>query len=172
MLFYTGIKRTASDIAKSYATNIESNCEQLRFLGRTVDEGISILTGPRDICQFGELLHEGWKAKCSMGSQITNEVVDEFYARSRAAGALGGKVTGAGGGGFLLLFVPPAAHGRVRGALKELLHVPFQYDSYGSQIIFYEPGGEDYAGLEEQQDRSAITPFRELTSLAEKGERR
>jgi D-glycero-alpha-D-manno-heptose-7-phosphate kinase len=172
MLFYTGIKRTASDIAKSFVADIESKSGQLKFLGETVDKGIDILTGSRSISQFGELLHESWKAKCSMSSQVTNGVVDEIYARARAAGALGGKVTGAGGGGFLLLFVPPHAQERVRCALKELLYVPFQYDSYGSQIIFYELGGEDYAGVEKQQDRAAITPFRELTSLAKIGDLR
>ena len=170
LLFYTGIKRTASNIAKTYVDDIESKEEQLKLIGRKVDEAIAILTGSQCICKFGELLHEAWEIKKSLSNQVTNDVVDEIYGRARKAGAIGGKVTGAGGGGFLLIFAPPSANYRIRRALQELLYVPFKFEFSGSQIIFYDPNHEDYLAIEEQQNRSTLKPFREIACIAEKGE--
>lgn len=106
MLFYTGIVRTASDLAKSYVDDIHSKRRQLRIMKDLVDEGLSILNSGKDLNVFGQLLHEAWLAKRSLSAQVSNSQVDELYDRAQAAGAIGGKLTGAGGGGFMLLFVP------------------------------------------------------------------
>ena len=110
------------------------------------------------------MLHEAWVAKRSLSSQVSNPQVDELYARAQAAGAIGGKLTGAGGGGFLLLFVPPDRQDAVKAQLDHLIHVPFQLEPSGSQIIFYEPG-VDYSAEEEARSTKRIAKFRELTIL-------
>jgi D-glycero-alpha-D-manno-heptose-7-phosphate kinase len=140
MLVYTGIARTAADVAKSYVVGIETRRRQLRIMKQMVDEAIEILTGGVNLLAFGELLHEAWLAKRSLSSIVSNDEVDALYEKALAAGAIGGKLTGAGGGGFLLLFVPPERRADVLDALDNRIHVPFEFDSTGSQIIFYEPG--------------------------------
>jgi D-glycero-alpha-D-manno-heptose-7-phosphate kinase len=139
MLFYTGIARTADDVAKSYVADLESRRRQLRIMKEMVDESIDILVSGADIRSLGDLLDEAWQAKRSLSTRVSNSEVDELYERARSAGALGGKLTGAGGGGFLLLFVEPARQEAVRQALADRLHVPFRFETGGSQIIFYEP---------------------------------
>jgi D-glycero-alpha-D-manno-heptose-7-phosphate kinase len=161
MLFYTGIKRTASDIAASYANDIEGKQAQLRLLQSFVDEAVAILNEGRDLTAFGELLHEGWLAKRSMGSKISNSHVEDIYAAARSAGTVGGKLMGAGGGGFMVLFVPPSKQAAVREKLKKLVYVPFKFEFGGSQIIFFSPG-EDYSEEEKARAYQVPSPFREL----------
>ena len=129
-----------------------------------VDESISILNGSHDLAAFGELLHESWLAKKSLSSDVTNSEVDELYRQARAAGAIGGKLIGAGGGGFMLLFVPPGRQKRVRERLNNLLFVPFKFEFSGSQIIFFEPE-QDYSAEEKHQARQSIRAFRELSEI-------
>jgi D-glycero-alpha-D-manno-heptose-7-phosphate kinase len=162
MLFYTGIARTAADVARSYADDLESRRRQLRIMKELVDESVDILCSGSDIGGFGELMHEGWLAKRSLSAQVSNSAVDELYQTARNAGALGGKLTGAGGGGFLLLFVEPDRQATVREALGDRLHVPFRFESQGSQVIFYEP----QAFNNDQQSRS-IAAFTELATVQE-----
>jgi D-glycero-alpha-D-manno-heptose-7-phosphate kinase len=154
LLIYTGIARTAADVAKSYVIGIESRRRQLRIMKELVDESVTVLTGGMNILPFGELLHEAWQAKRSLSSIVSNTEVDDLYDRALAAGALGGKLTGAGGGGFLLLFAPPDRHRDILDALDGRIHVPFEFDTAGSQIIFYEPG-VNYEEAEKARDRSA-----------------
>jgi D-glycero-alpha-D-manno-heptose-7-phosphate kinase len=118
-----------------------------------------------NILAFGDLLHEAWQAKRSLSAQVSNHEVDDLYERARSAGAIGGKLTGAGGGGFLLLFVPLDRQAAVSEALDGRLHVPFEFESAGSQIIFYEPG-VDYQEVERVRRQQPPIPFKEL-SLAE-----
>jgi len=158
MLFYSGIARTAADVAKSYAVDLEARRRQLRIMRELVDEGIDILCSGGDIRGFGELLHEGWQTKRSMSDQVSNGEIDALYARAREAGAVGGKLTGAGGGGFLLLFVEPDRQAAVREALGDRLHVPFRFEGEGSQIIFYEP-----QRVAEEEARP-LAAFRELAA--------
>ena len=139
MLFYTGIERTASDVAASYIAGGNGKVSQLRIMKDLVDEGISILNNGRDLAAFGALLNEGWEAKRSLSAEVSNSYVDELYAHALANGALGGKLLGAGGGGFMLLFVPPSKQERVRAELQDLISVPFRFEFSGSQIIFFEP---------------------------------
>src|SRR4030095_8903760 len=133
---YTGIKRTASNIAESYVNGIEDRRRQLRIMKDLVEESLSILNSDQDISGFGELLHEAWQAKRSLSSQVSSAHVDELYDCAISAGALGGKLTGAGGGGFLLLFVPPSKQTEVREKLSRLICVPFKFEFSGSQVIF------------------------------------
>ena len=98
----------------------------------------------KEIKQFGELLNEFWQLKRSLSPQVSNSKIDDIYQNALQSGALGGKLIGAGGGGFLLLFVPPKNQKKVRSRLKKLIHVPFKFEREGSQIIFFEPE-EDYS---------------------------
>lgn len=162
MLFYTGIVRTASTIAETFVSNMEDKKRQLRIMKDLVDESLTLLHSDRELTTFGELLHEGWEAKRSLSPRVSNSSVDELYMCARAAGALGGKLTGAGGGGFLLLFVPPEKHASVKEKLKGLIHVPFRFEFGGSQIIFfdYQP---DYSAAESARAEQVVERFRELT---------
>jgi len=139
MLFYTGIERTASNIAESYVTDVDGKKSQLRIMKHLVEEAIAILNKGNNINDFGSLLHEGWQVKRGLSAKVSNSHVDELYDHALANGALGGKLLGAGGGGFILLYVPPPSQNRVREALKKFIHVPFRFEYSGSQIIFFEP---------------------------------
>ena len=131
-----------------------------------VEESIDILASGMDIRAFGDLLHEAWQAKRSLSAQVSNPRGRRPVRARRAAGALGGKLTGAGGGGFLLLFVPPdRQRGRDCEALEGRIHVPFQFESAGSQIIFYEPG-VDYREAEQARQHQPAVRFKELSDVA------
>jgi D-glycero-alpha-D-manno-heptose-7-phosphate kinase len=160
MLFYTGIKRTASDIAQTFVADIDGRKRQLRIMRDLVDEGVSILNSTKDIGLFGELLHESWQLKRTLSPQVSNDAVEALYRRAQSAGAVGGKLLGAGGGGFLLLFVSPEDQPRVRQTLSELIHVPFEFEFSGTQIIFFDPE-KDYTRAEEDRAGRAIEAFRE-----------
>lgn len=163
MLFFTGIKRTASDIAASFVPNIDDKKRQLRVLRELVEEGMALLTGGRDLLGFGDLLHEAWLAKKGLSSLISNSEIDQAYDAARRAGALGGKLIGAGGGGFLLLYVPPEKQGAVRRALPRLINVPFQFEFEGSKTVFYDPE-QDYGAIAEERQRQEVESFREWRS--------
>jgi D-glycero-alpha-D-manno-heptose-7-phosphate kinase len=164
MLFYTGIKRTASDIAEGYIQNIKSKEQLLRTMSDMVNEGIAIIINGQEITYFGKLLHEAWQAKRSLSSKVSNSYVEEIYDQAISAGAIGGKLTGAGGGGFLLLFVPPAKRRNVREQLQKLLYVPFKFEGSGSQIIFFDPE-KDYSAEEQDRTRRSIANFQEISAL-------
>lgn len=161
MLFYTGVRRMASQVASTYVNGLEERKRQLRIARDLVDEGISILASDRDLGEFGALLHEAWEAKSSLGPLVSSPYIDDMYGAARRAGAVGGKLTGAGGGGFLLLYVPYERHDAVREALSQLIHVPFRFDFSGSQIIFAD-AEEDYADAERARTLQSIQPFRDL----------
>ena len=166
MLFYTGIKRTAADVADSYVLNIEDKKRQLRIMKDLVAEALSVLGKGGDFGDFGLLLHEAWQAKRSLSSRVSNGQVDEMYEAALGAGALGGKITGAGGGGFMLLFVPPHCQEKVRETLKCQIHVPFRIDNSGSQIIYLQHE-EDYSRQEQDRSLRVVDGFRELSEVEE-----
>lgn len=139
MLFFTGLNRTASDIAKEQINNTQNKKSELKLMYEMVNQGINILKDHRDISDFGRLLNEGWKLKRSLSSKITNGLIDEIYEHALKAGAIGGKLLGAGGGGFLLIFAKPEYQEAIKSKLSNFLRVPFQFEALGSQIIFYEP---------------------------------
>lgn len=145
LLFYTGTSRIASDIAGEKIKAIPNKKTELHRIRELVDEAINILNSDKDINHFGYLLDEAWRVKRQLSSRISPAFVDEIYSIATKAGALGGKILGAGGGGFMIFFVPPDSHAQVLSALDHLLVVPIQFESSGSQIIFYNP--DDYPRL-------------------------
>lgn len=161
MLFYTGIRRIASEVARTYVEEIEDRAEQLTSFGRLVDEGVSLLSSDRDVRDFGELLDEAWQIKRTLSRDVSNPEVEGLYNAAREAGAVGGKILGAGGGGFLLLFVPPEKQKDVLVRFDNLIHVPFEFETNGSQIIFF-GREEDHASQEMVRSGQILKPFREL----------
>ena len=136
-LFFTGFVRTASHIEGQKIRVLEKKKKELRTLHGFVDEAIAMLSKEGNLNSFGKLLHESWKIKKSLTEEVSNSNIDEIYRVARKAGALGGKMIGAGGAGFVVFFVPPERRGQLIKALSHLLHVPFRFDSLGSQIIYY-----------------------------------
>src|SRR5690606_25223619 len=126
-------------VAASHDNDLDRNSLLLKTMTRLVKEGLALLSSNTDISEFGSLLHEAWVTKCHLSDTVSNRKIDRIYEEALSAGALGGKLLGAGGGGFLLLFVKPEMQAAVRARLDSLVHVPFAFESGGSQIIFYEP---------------------------------
>jgi D-glycero-alpha-D-manno-heptose-7-phosphate kinase len=138
MLFFTGFSRTASEIASEQIQNISSKTVELRRIKEMAEEAVNILNnGGEEIESFGKLLNESWKLKRSLSSRVTTDTIDEIYNTAINAGAIGGKLCGAGGGGFMLLFIPPRKQRMLKKALKNLLYIPFHFETLGSQITLY-----------------------------------
>ena len=149
-LYFTGFSRTASEIAQEQIKLTSQRQQELSTMLQLVDEAQSILTSPnRPLEEFGRLLHESWQLKRSLTGKISNANIDEIYEAGRSAGALGGKLLGAGGGGFMVFFVPPDCRRALRERLKSLLCVPFSFSNKGSHVVVYEP--------EELYDQSLAT---------------
>src|SRR5882672_3596566 len=165
MLFYTGIRRTASDVAESYVNGLDDRERQLRSIGDLTNEAVSVLCGKSKVAVFGELLHNAWQVKRDLSSKVSNSDIEEIYAEATSAGAMGGKLLGAGGGGFILFFVPPSKQTIVRRKLNKLIYVPFKFESSGSQIIFFDPE-QDYSREERARIFQPDLVFRELSSKA------
>lgn len=139
LLFFTGFSRTASEIAKEQIDQMDEKRLELFRIRELVEEGISILSGKDDLDRFGALLDESWKLKRTLSSKVSTSVIDEIYEEARRAGAIGGKLLGAGGGGFMLIFARPEDQLSIVERLKQLLLVPFRFERNGSQIIHYDP---------------------------------
>jgi D-glycero-alpha-D-manno-heptose-7-phosphate kinase len=138
MMFFTGFSRQASEIAAHQIQNIPKKKRELNAMYQMVREAIDILN-KGNLNAFGKLLHESWKLKRGLSAKITTPHIDEMYAEARRAGALGGKLLGAGGGGFVLIFARPADQAKVRRKLKKFLEIPLRFEDLGSQIILYQP---------------------------------
>jgi D-glycero-alpha-D-manno-heptose-7-phosphate kinase len=138
-LYFTGFARTASEIAKEQLKETPNRQKELKTMQQMVDEAEAIVTNlNRSLDEFGALLHESWKIKRSLTQRISNSSIDEIYDAGLSAGALGGKLLGAGGGGFMLFFVPPERKQVLRARLKNLLCVPFAFSNRGSDVVVYE----------------------------------
>jgi D-glycero-alpha-D-manno-heptose-7-phosphate kinase len=135
LLVYTGIRRRASHVAARQVEKIDKNLEQLKQMRSMVDEAYSILAGGQSLSSFGHLMHEGWMLKNSLDSSISNETINRIYRRGIEAGALGGKLLGAGGGGFVLFFVPPEKRAAVLSAVGPLETIPLAVNASGTQIV-------------------------------------
>ena len=139
-LFFTGFSRTASEIAKEQIKVTPQKKRELETMGQMVDEAEAIIANPnRSLDEFGQLLNESWQIKRTLTKNITNNSLDEIYEAGRGAGALGGKLLGAGGGGFMLFFVPPERRKELRLRLQNLLCVPFSFSNRGSHVVVHEP---------------------------------
>jgi D-glycero-alpha-D-manno-heptose-7-phosphate kinase len=152
MLFFTGFSRFASEIAKSQISNMKANTTTLHLMRAMVDDAMEILENPqRDIREFGELLHQAWECKRTLSDKVSTDAIDEIYQRAREAGAIGGKLLGAGGGGFILLFASPEDQEKIKAALSNLIYIPFAFENQGSRVIFHEN-----TGLQEKKDLKTL----------------
>jgi D-glycero-alpha-D-manno-heptose-7-phosphate kinase len=141
MLFFTGFSRFASDIAKSKIENIEKRHTELTRMKEMTDESIALLQGHGSLDEIGVLLDQGWRYKKSLSDKVSTPEVDQIYETARQCGAIGGKLLGAGGGGFMLFFVRPENQSHVRERLQSLIHVPFRFEGSGSRVVLYQPSG-------------------------------
>jgi D-glycero-alpha-D-manno-heptose-7-phosphate kinase len=138
VLVFTGISRMASVAAGDKIKNIPNNKGYLSQMKDLVDDAYRIITTPnKNLCEFGELLNETWKLKKKLSNEVTNPQIEELYDIVLKNGGVGGKLCGAGGGGFMLFFVEPENRAKVIKALKNYLLVPFNFDYDGSKIIVY-----------------------------------
>ncbi len=143
LLFFTGVSRTSSQIAQAQIEAIPGKTHLMQRMMQITHEAIKILLSAADLTEFSALLHEAWLLKRQLSSRISPHFIDEIYAHAMAHGALGGKVLGAGGGGFMLFFVRPEDKPKLCHALKDLLLVPFKFEQQGSEIIFCNNQNED-----------------------------
>jgi D-glycero-alpha-D-manno-heptose-7-phosphate kinase len=135
-IIYTGLKRRAAEIEARKLQSLEANRAALRTMRRMVDRGRDLLAGGGSLAAFGELLHESWTTKRALDAAVSNREIDVRYARARGAGAWGGKLLGAGGGGFLLFVAPPEAHSRLRREFAGLFELNFRINAPGAQLVF------------------------------------
>lgn len=142
MLFFTGFSRFSSDIARNQEKATHDKTKELREMLILVDEAENVLTGKGDLNEFGRLLDHTWKLKRGITSKISNDSIDTLYRRAMDAGALGGKLLGAGGGGFLLFYVEQDKQYAVKAALEDLLYVPFEFENMGTRVLYYK--SEDF----------------------------
>lgn len=140
MLFFSGQTRLASDVAASQVKSMSERQKELMRIQSLVDEALALLTSSADIAEFGRLLHETWLMKRSLSDKVSNDHIDGAYTAALKAGAYGGKLLGAGGGGFMLIFAPPERRQAVSDALSKMLMVPIELEFQGSEIIFNDPG--------------------------------
>lgn len=140
MLFYTGVSRYSSEVQKDTMSRQNEKLIQLKEMLSLVNEAQGILENKHsNMNDFGRLLHHTWELKRKIGSKISNNSIDDLYKRGLKAGALGGKLLGAGGGGFLLFYVEPDRRDNLLKALNELMQVPFRFESEGTTVIHYNP---------------------------------
>jgi len=146
MLFFTGLSRLSSDVAATFVPALSSREKCIRRFMAMVEEAVGILHSG-DLRDFGQLLDEAWQIKRSLSQSVSTSEIDSAYAAAKKAGALGGKLLGAGGGGFMMLFAEPHNHESVKKTLAGYLHVPFHFEPSGSQIVHYDPE-QDYSDLD------------------------
>jgi D-glycero-alpha-D-manno-heptose-7-phosphate kinase len=143
LLLYTGTTRSANDILVEQSRHTASDASKRATMRAMVQLAYELreALSRNDLSAFGEILHEGWVRKQQMARGISNSRIDEYYARARAHGALGGKIAGAGAGGFLVLYALPHCHQAIIDALPDLRAVPFRFEPHGSTIVYVEESG-------------------------------
>lgn len=144
LMFFTGFTRFSSDVQKANkASSSEDKSVRLKKMYSLVDEAEAVLTDEdRNLDEFGHLLDTTWRLKKGTGGAVSTGSIDELYERGMKAGALGGKLLGAGGGGFLVFYVQPEKHEAVKEAMKDLMNIPFKFEDGGTRVIHYSP--EEY----------------------------
>ena len=146
MMFFTGFTRFSSDVQKANTIGKGDKTKQLKEMLLLVDEAEKVLTDRQtDLNEFGRMLDHTWKLKRQTGNAVSTRDIDLLYEKGMKAGALGGKLLGAGGGGFLVFYVEPDKQDNVKNAMDNLLHIPFQFEDGGTQVIHYTP--ESYEPL-------------------------
>lgn len=146
LMFFTGFTRFSSDIQKTNKLDDKSKYVQLREMYSLVDEAENVLTNEKiSLDEFGRLLAHTWKLKRCTGSAVSTNSIDELYFKGIKAGALGGKLLGAGGGGFLIFYVQPEYKEAVIQAMNDLMYIPFEFENNGTQVIHYAP--ESYSPI-------------------------
>ena len=167
MLFFPGIARTSAEIAKEQVKTTKDKSAQLSRMSSMVEDACRILTEETSsLDDFGKLLHETWMLKRSLTDKISNSLIDEIYDTGIKNGALGGKILGAGGGGFILFYSRPENQSQIKQALRNLIHVPFKFDDQGCQIMLYAPKQYhsstyeklDYIHLQNQDEKIKLRP--------------
>ncbi|MBM3298484.1 MAG: hypothetical protein FJY85_00850 [Deltaproteobacteria bacterium] len=136
LMFYTGTTRRASDILQEQQASTDRKMEVLTRMKDLCADLLEVLKEGRSLNRFGEILHQAWGLKRSLVDSISTDSINDHYERARKAGAIGGKLLGAGGGGFLLFYVEPQNQGRVRDALDHLRELPFRFEPQGSKVIY------------------------------------
>ena len=140
MMFFTGFTRFSSDVQKANAAGKQDKTAQLKEMLALVDDAERVLTDKNaDLDDFGRMLDHTWRLKRQTGSAVSTNSIDDLYAKGVAAGALGGKLLGAGGGGFLVFYVQPERQDAVRWAMRDLMHIPFAFEDGGTRVIHYTP---------------------------------
>ena len=140
MMFFTGFTRFSSDVQKANAVGKEDKTAQLKEMLSLVDDAEHVLTDKEsDLDDFGRLLDHTWRLKRQTGAAVSTDSIDGLYAKGLEAGALGGKLLGAGGGGFLVFYVQPEYRESVRKAMQDLLYIPFEFETGGTRVIHYTP---------------------------------
>ncbi|KMZ53823.1 GHMP family kinase ATP-binding protein [Dorea sp. D27] len=146
MLFFTGFSRFSSDIQNEARLSIKKNESQLLEMLKLVDAAEEVLTTKSDLAEFGRLLDYTWKLKRNITKKVSTDAIDLCYEKAKSAGAVGGKLLGAGGGGFLLFYVEPEYQDKVRQILKDFLYIPFEFEEDGTRVIYYAPESFDLEG--------------------------
>lgn len=142
LLCFTGVSRIASEVAKSKIDNLAKREKELTVMHGMVDQAIGLLQDRSEpIEAFGKLLHASWQYKRKLSDRVSTPEIDQLYGAAMEAGAVGGKILGAGGGGFLLLFAKPQFHDAIREKLRRLIFVPFDFEDSGSRVVLYQPNG-------------------------------
>jgi D-glycero-alpha-D-manno-heptose-7-phosphate kinase len=151
MLFFTGFSRIAETVAKSKIANFSKKQDHLLAMRQMVDRAQNIFQGTdQDFDEIGRMLHEAWLLKRELSEKVSNSAIDEIYETGLKHGAIGGKVLGAGGGGFVLFYVPRHRQAEVRESLAKLIEVDFKFENNGSQIIHFNPDTAIYRGSRER----------------------
>lgn len=167
MLFFTGVSRTSSEIAKAQVACTKSKIDQLKAMQKMVKDACNILVSPqRDLDEIGRMLHETWMLKRSLTNVVSNDLIDQVYDTGIRHGALGGKILGAGGGGFILFYAHKEHQEKIKKALANLIYVPFKFDDQGSQLVLYSPKSYppetyeklDYIHMQTQAEKIKLKP--------------
>lgn len=140
LMFFTGFTRFSSDVQKANASGKDDKTKQLKEMLALVDDAENVLTDKEsDLDDFGRLLDHTWRLKRQTGSAVSTDSIDGLYVKGVEAGALGGKLLGAGGGGFLVFYVQPEKQEAVKKAMSDLMHIPFRFENGGTRVVHYTP---------------------------------
>ena len=138
LLCFTGFSRSASEISKVQISNIDKNYKKLQAISDLTKEALAVISqDTSSLLEVGEMLDQHWHIKKNLADNISTNEIDNLYQCSKDAGAIGGKLLGAGAGGFFLIFAPPESHEKIKKSLGEKLFIPFKFEFTGSSIVYY-----------------------------------